>query len=228
MLSKIGWAVVLVVPLWALYAVFMLVPNEATMGAVQRIFYFHVASAFTAFIAFFAVMVMSIAYLRGGNPSWDRRALAAVEVGVVFLTIVLVTGPLWARPVWGAFWVWQDARLVTTLILWIYFVLYLFLRRSWRHDPSGLRFAAVMAIIGFVDVPIVYFAVKWWNFTHPGHVMGPAGGGLHPAMARAMLISFAAVFSIGVALWVRRVRLERLSDRVDDLIDRAQARPQGV
>jgi len=216
-LRTLGWLLLLVLPVIALYMVFMVVPNERQMGVVQRIFYFHVASASSAFLSFFVVMAASVAYLVSGRRKWDRLALASAETGVAFLVIVLITGPLWARPVWGRFWVWQDARLITTLVLWIYFSIYLVLRSNWRDDPQGLRFAAVLGIVGFLDVPIVYFSVKWWNFIHPSHVVGPMGGGLHPAMARALSVSQVAMLVIWLALVIQRIRLEVSRDRVQSM-----------
>ncbi len=112
LLSAISWLILFVLPLLALYMVFMVVPNEREMGEIQRIFYFHVGSAMVAFTSFFVVMIASIGYLITAKRSWDRMAQATTEVGVLFLTIVVITGPLWAKPVWGVYWVWQDARLI--------------------------------------------------------------------------------------------------------------------
>ncbi len=210
----IGWAALIVVPIWALFMVFLYVPNESTMGPIQRIFYFHVPSAFAAFLSFAIVAVCGVGFLISGRMKWDRMANSAAEVGVVFLTIVLVTGPLWARPVWGHYWVWQDARLITTLVLWIYFTIYLLLRRGWKGDPQGLRFAAVIGIVGFLDVPIIYLSVKWWNYIHPRHVVGPMGGGMDPQMAETFLVSMIALLIVWLALLVQRYRLETSRDRV--------------
>jgi heme exporter protein C len=109
--------------------------------------------------------------------------------------------------------VWQDARLVTSLVLWIYFLVYLFLRRGWSDDPQGLRFAAIIGIVGFLDVPLIYFSVRWWNYIHPAHVTGPMGGGLHPTMAQALNVSMVAVTAIWAAMLVQRMRLERTRER---------------
>jgi heme exporter protein C len=213
LLGRLGWALGFVLPIAALWMVFMVVPNERTMGEVQRIFYFHVASAMTAFTSFFFVLIGGIGFLATGKKIWDRIALATAELGVVFITIVLITGPLWARPVWGHYWVWQDARLVTSLVLWIYFLVYLFLRRGWSDDPQGLRFAAIIGIVGFLDVPLIYFSVRWWNYIHPSHVMGPMGDGLDPTMAVGLRVSMAATMAIWAALLVQRLRLERTRER---------------
>lgn len=214
LLGRLGLLVVLLLPLYALYQVFMVVPDERTMGVIQRIFYFHVGSAATAFIAFFVVMIAGIGYLATGRAIWDQLGYALSEVGMCFLTIVLVTGPLWGRPVWGHYWSWQDARLVTTFVLWIFFAVVLLLRRGWENDPQGQRFAAVLGIVGFVDVPIIYFSVKWWNFVHPSHVVGPAGGGLDPAMGRALGISTMALMVLATGLVMLRVRLSRTQEQL--------------
>lgn len=214
LLGRLGLALMLLLPLYALYQVFMVVPNERTMGEIQRIFYFHVGSAMTAFLAFFVVMVAGIGYLISGRNTWDHLARGLTEVGMCFLTIVLITGPLWARPVWGHYWVWQDARLVTTLVLWIFFAVVLILRRGWEHDPQGQRFAAVLGIVGFLDVPVIYFSVKWWNYIHPSHVMGPEGGGLDPAMGQALGISTLALMVLATGLVVLRMRVSRSEDQL--------------
>src|SRR5512146_2616036 len=166
---------------YGLHMALVVAPTEQTMGEVQRIFYYHVPSAWTAFLCFFANFMASIAYLVRRRPGTDAFALATAEVGVVFCTIVLVTGPLWARPVWGIWWTW-DARLTTTLILWLIYVSYLFL----RHYAAGGQaptLASVVAIIGFLDVPLVYMAIRWFRTQHPQPVMaGGSGSGLDPAM----------------------------------------------
>jgi heme exporter protein C len=215
-----GWIALIVLPIWALHEVFISAPNERTMGVVQRIFYFHVSSAAAAFVSFLLVAVAGVFYLVTGRRRWDRLALSASEVGVAFLTIVIVTGPLWARPVWGRYWVWEDARLITTLVLWIYFTIYLLLRRGWQDNPQGLRFAAVIGIVGFLDVPIIYFSVRWWNYIHPSHVVGPIGGGLDPAMRSALMVSFVAILAVWLGLLLQRLRLEAARDEVRDLARR--------
>src|SRR5512140_2174948 len=137
---------------YGLYAALVLAPTEQTMGAVQRIFYYHVPSAWVAFLLFFANFIASIVYLVKRQPGVDAFALATAEVGVVFCTVVLITGPIWAKPVWGIWWTW-DARLTTTLVLWLIYVSYLVLRRYSTGSQTALL-AAALAIFGFVDVPI--------------------------------------------------------------------------
>jgi heme exporter protein C len=166
-------------------------PTEATMGNIQRIFYYHVPSAWTAFLLFFANFVASIIYLFRRSPAMDALALAAAEVGVVFCTVVLITGPIWARPVWGIWWTW-DARLTTTLVLWLIYVSYLML----RHFSDSVQMpliAAALAIFAFIDVPIVYMSIRWWRTQHPQPVIaGGEGSGLDPAMWHALLWNWLA------------------------------------
>src|SRR3954467_12281082 len=165
---------------YALYLALVIAPTEQTMGDVQRIFYYHVPSAWTAFILFTINFVASLIYLATRKPGADIVALVSAEVGVVFCTIVLVTGPIWARPVWGIWWTW-DARLTSTLVLWLIYVSYLLLRRyaSGGQTPA---LAAALAIFGFLDVPFVYMAIRWFRTQHPQPVIGAGGnGGLpHP------------------------------------------------
>src|SRR5881409_549875 len=147
-------AVTCVTMLAALYLVFMVVPTEQQMGIVQRIFYFHVASAWVAFLGFFLVAGASAVYLWNGSRAADRLAEAAAEVGVLFCTLVLVTGPIWARPIWGVWWTW-DPRLTMTVVLWAIYASYLMLRAFGGDDPALARYAAVLGIVGVLDIPLI-------------------------------------------------------------------------
>jgi heme exporter protein C len=193
---------------------------EAVMGGqLQRIFYVHVPSAWVAYLGFAVVFIASVAHLRTGARRWDLLAHGAAEIGVVFCSLVLITGPIWARPVWGTWWEW-DARLTSALVLWLTYIGYLFLR-SLANDPARIgRAAAVVGIVGFVNVPIVHFSVRWWRTLHP---QGPTpadpttGSGLGAPEMLAFftaLIAFTLLFSYLLAV---RVRLGRLGDHVDEL-----------
>src|ERR1700757_1911421 len=166
---------------YALYQALVVAPTEQTMGDVQRIFYYHVPSAWTAFLLFTINFVASVLYLIRRSSVADAIAVVTAEVGVVFCTVVLVTGPLWARPVWGIWWTW-DARLTSTLVLWLVYVSYLMLRRF----SAGLQtpvIAAALAIFGFVDVPFVYLSNRIFRTQHPQPVIGGGeGSGLDPSM----------------------------------------------
>ena len=138
----------------ALYHVFISAPTEKTMGDIQRIFYIHLPSAFISFLAFFVVFLMSLLYLLTRKPHWDWAAVSAAEVGVISCAVVLTTGPLWAKPVWGVWWTW-DARLTSTLVLFLIYVSYLMLRLYVEDETRRATLAAVVGILGFVDVPVV-------------------------------------------------------------------------
>ncbi len=189
-------------------------PMEKTMGDAQRIFYFHVPSAWIGFLAFGVVFVASLLYLWKRERKWDALALASAEIGVVFTTLVLLTGPLWAKKAWGAFWVW-DARLTTTLILWMIYVGYLMLRRS-ADGERRMRFAAVLAIVGFLDVPIIYLSVELWRTMHPTLLIGSEGG-LAPAMTQTLMVCLLSFTFLFIALLIQRVRLEQARDQVNFL-----------
>ena len=198
-----------------LYQALVAAPTEATMGDVQRIFYYHVPSAWSAFLCFFANFVASILYLANRDPRTDAFALAAAEVGVIFCTVVLLTGPIWAGPVWGILWTW-DARLTSTLVLWLIYVSYLVLRR-YATGGQTATIAAALAVFGFIDVVFVYMAIRWFRTQHPQPVVGGGeGSGLHPAMLHALLLNFLAFAAYGALLLWLRYKLERTQHMVDE------------
>src|SRR5438477_9299414 len=199
----------------ALWLVFMAVPTEREMGIVQRIFYFHVASAWVAFLGFFLVAGASAVYLWNGARTADRLAEAAAEVGVLFCTLVLVTGPIWARPVWGVWWTW-DPRLTMTVILWAIYAGYLMLRAFGGEDDAVRRYAAVLGIIGVLDVPIIMVSVRLLRGIHPAVLTRNEGGSglVDPWMRLALLVSSVALILLGVWLMQLRVRTARLAEEV--------------
>ncbi len=200
----------------ALYLVFMYVPTEKTMGDVQRIFYFHVPLAWVAFLAFFVVFICSILYLWKRDAKWDIFARASAEVGVIFTTLVLITGPIWAKAVWGVWWTW-DARLTATLVLWIIYIAYMLVRRYTSEEARGARFAAVLGIVGFIDVPIVFLAIQLWRTQHPGALVFE--GGLAPSMLLTLMVSIAAFTVLYVILTARSVALKNMEEAVRQLKD---------
>jgi heme exporter protein C len=191
------------------------VPTESSMGIVQRIFYFHVPAALTAFLAFFVAFVASIGYLLTRRLSWDNVARSSVELGVMFCTMVLITGPLWAKPIWGAWWPWEP-RLTTTLILWLLYICYLLLRTYSEDRAQQARFCAVLGVVAFLDVPIVYYSVKWWRGVHP-IVFGSQGGGISPRMNDVFLGALCTFFLLFGFLLVQRARLANMEDEVENL-----------
>lgn len=198
------------------------VPTESTMGIVQRIFYFHVPSAITSFLAFFVTCIASIAYLTTRRLIWDNVAVASVEIGILFCTAVLVTGPLWARPVWGVWWPWEP-RLTTTLIMWMMYVSYLLLQSYTENRLQRARFCAVLGIVAFLNVPLVYWSVKWWRGVHPV-VFGSGGGGIAPRMSHTFLTALFTFFLLYALLLIHRTRIGALEDAIDELRDDPLAR----
>ncbi len=209
----IGW-LTFVFMLASIYMVFVYAPTDKNLGDVQRIFYFHVSSAWIAFLAFFLVFLASILYLKKKTRKWDILALSSAEIGVLLTSLVLITGPIWAKPIWYTWWTW-DARLTTTLVLWLIYVAYLMLR-SYSEGSRGSNFAAVFAILGFVDVPIVFMAIRWWRTQHPGPVMGGGeGAGLPPAMLYTLLVSLAAFTLLFIYLLLLRIKLATIRDEIE-------------
>jgi heme exporter protein C len=192
----------------ALYASLIYAPTERVQGDVQRLFYFHVALAWVAYLAFFVVFVASIAYLLKRQRMYDAVARSSAEVGVVLTTLMLIVGSFWARPIWGTWWTW-DARLTTTLLLWFIYVGYLMLRSSIDDEGKASRYAAIVGIVGAIDIPIIHQSVTWWRSLHPSSVVLAEGG---PAMPTSMLVSmmvalvaFTVVYAVLTTL---RTRLE--------------------
>lgn len=201
----------------ALYAALVYAPTERIQGNVQRIFYFHVPLAWTAYLAFFVVFVGSCVYLVGRQPFWDAVARASAEVGLVLTSLMLISGSLWARPIWGTWWSW-DARLTTTLLLWFIYVGYLMLRSSVADESRAARYAAVIGIVGFLDVPVIHLSVTWWRSLHPESVVLAEGGpAMPPSMQLALAISLVAFTLLYVVLLRLRVRIELLRGQVRTL-----------
>jgi heme exporter protein C len=199
---------------FALYEALIAAPTEQTMGNVQRIFYYHVPSAWTAFLLFLINFVASIVYLVRRTPKADIIALVSAEVGVVFCTVVIVTGPIWARPVWGIWWAPGDIRLTTTLVLWLIYISYLMVRRLSTGGKTPV-IAAVVAIFGALDVPLVYFSIWFFRTQHPSPVIG-GGGSLDPRMAHVLLINWAAFLCLASLLSWTRYELEIAKRQVEE------------
>jgi heme exporter protein C len=201
----------------AIFLVFISAPIEKMQGAVQKIFYFHVSSAITMFFAFFIVFVGSIMYLWKRSDRWDAVALSAAEIGVVFCTLVLLTGPIWGRPIWGTWWSW-DPTLTLTLVLWLIYVAYLMLRID-THDPKRARFAAILGIVGFVDVLLIRWSVEKWRTLHPKPVLIQAGGttGLTSAMLWIFLVCLGAFLLLFFYLLRERISIAQSRHSLDVL-----------
>jgi heme exporter protein C len=197
------------------YSALFVAPTERTMGVIQRIFYFHVPSWWSAFVAFSIVLVANLAYLRGRNQKWDWLGVSAAEVGVAFVTVGLVTGPIWAHPVWGIWWTW-DARLTSAFVLWVLYVSYLLLRNLIEEPERRAVISAVFGIFAAVDIPLVYFSIWFFRTQHPQPVIGD-GGSLDPTMGKVLLLCWAAMLGILVLMVRQRYRVEALRWDVDRL-----------
>lgn len=199
------------------YMALVWAPTERTMGDVQRIFYFHVASFWTAFVAFFLNGVGSVVYLARRGAKWDSLAVSSAEVGVLFCSAGLPMGMLWAKPVWGIWWTW-DARLTLTLLLWLLYVAYLLLRGFVPESDRRAVVSAVFGIFALADVPLVYMANRWWRTQHPQPVIaGGEGSGLAPEMWGTLLVCWAALLALMVCYLRLRVPLEEGRRRLEQL-----------
>jgi len=198
----------------ALSLIFLYVPTEATMGMVQRIFYIHVPVCWVALVAFLVVFVGSILFLWRRENKWDAVACSSAEIGLIFTTLALVTGSIWAKASWGVWWTW-DARLTSTLVLWFIYLAYFIVRTSATDDfivrtsatdeLRGSRFAAVTAIVGFIDMPICILAIILWRTQHPEPVIFQ--GGLTAPMLITLLTTLAAFSALYFLLLIMRVSL---------------------
>ncbi len=200
-----------VVVLTALGMVFLYAPREATMGDVQRIFYFHVSSAWVGFFGFFVTFLAGILYLIRRERRWDILALSSVEVGLTFIAMAVLTGSLWARPVWGTYWTWEPRLTISAVQLLIY-IAYGMLRRAVEGAERQARFAAVYGIVAFVTVPLSWFAIRWWRTIHPEILSGGGDMALTPKMVQTLLVSLAGFTLLYATLLRQRIRLERFSD----------------
>jgi heme exporter protein C len=206
-------------------AIFVYAPVDALQGPVQRIFYLHVSSAIAAYGSFAVVLVGGIIYLRNESPVADRFARSGALVGVVFTTVTLVMGMLWAKPVWGAFWVW-DARLTSTLVLLIIYAGYLLVRRLAEPGRQAARLGAAVGIFGFIDVPIVHFSVTWWATQHPGPVI--INDALPPQMLATFFLTMLCTLVLAGVMVAIRYRIETLLDAKMSYVEPAKvvAAPQ--
>jgi heme exporter protein C len=217
----IGLLWVLTTPLMcvAIWMVFKYAPEEKVMGAAQKIFYFHVPSAMVTYAGVFVLLGASVAYLWTRNRIWDHVARAATETAILFCTIVLITGPIWAKPAWGIWWTWE-ARLTTTLILWLLLVASLMVRDYAQNRDLGARLAAVVAIVAAVDVPIIHKAVTWWRGQHPIVFRDGGESSLAPKMAQTFFFCMLVFFLLGALLTMLRYRAAAIEERTDTAMER--------
>lgn len=208
-------AVAAVAMITSLYLVFLYAPTERTMGVIQRIFYFHLSSAWVGFLAFFGAFMAGISYLLRRQWLSDVTGVASVEIGIVFSTIAIVTGSIWARPVWNTWWTW-DPRLTTTLVMWMYYVSSLLLRQMVEGEERPARFTALLSIIGFVNVPVVFMAIRLWRTIHPV-ILTTQGFALEPRMLLTLLVCLLSFTLLYLCLLLLRIRVGSLRLEIDKL-----------
>ena len=213
-LLLLGIALMLVGVAWALLAA----PTELFQGAPQRIMYMHVPSVVTAYVALMAVFAGSVLFLWRRDPRWDRLARSAAELGVLFISMTLLSGAIWGKAVWGTWWTW-DARLTTTLILWFIYIGYLMVR-AWAPGVRGARAAAIIGIVGVLDIPIIHWSAILLRTLHPQPtIFRPAGPAVPPAMLVPLVINMVAFLVVFAALLVLRVRQERTLDALAEALE---------
>ncbi|MFC1947087.1 cytochrome c biogenesis protein [Chloroflexota bacterium] len=198
----------------ALYMIFFYVPTESSMGVVQRIFYFHVPVAWIALLSYLVIFVSSIMYLWKRNRKWDAVAISAAEIGFIFTTMFLITGSIWAKPAWGVWWTWSP-RLTSALVLWFIYVAYLTIRSYTQGDDRKARFSSAVAIIGFIDIPIVILSISLWRTQHPSALIFE--GGLAPSMLFTLQICILAFTLLYVLILMQSVQINRSILRVKEL-----------
>ncbi len=215
MKSKILLGLSLVLMVAALYMVFIYVPTEATQGIVQRIFYLMVPVGWLAMLSFLVVFISSILYLTKRESKWDILAYSSASIGIVFTSLTLIIGSIWARPIWELWWTWEP-RLTTTLVLWFIYLAYHMVRSFATDESRGARLAAVVGIVGFVDIPIIALSTTLWKGLHPPLIIFQEGG-IAPSMLLTILVSVAAFTSLYALLLVQRVSMKYAENEIKRL-----------
>jgi heme exporter protein C len=201
-----------------LYVILLQLPDESAQGAIYRIIFFHVPSWFTCFTGFFLAGVSSILYLVKKKPGYDTFAVAAVEVGLAFTIVGLITGMIWARIIWGIWWTW-DARLTWAFITCLIYAGYLMMRNAIDEPTARARYAAVLCIFAFTSVVITFKAIEWWRTQHPGPVLSirTGGGNMDPAMESMLYQNWLALLMLAAVMTAVRMRQEGVQREVESL-----------
>src|SRR5579863_10253134 len=200
-----------------LYKILLILPNEKDQGAIYRIVYFHVPAIFTGFMGFFVALGASGLYLATRNLKYDAFAAAVTEVSLAFASIVLATGMIWGRIIWGIWWTW-DARLTSMLVCWLIYAGYMMLRRAIEEPTERARLSAVVSIFGCVDIFIVWKSIEWFRTQHPGPVLSVRdGGGMAPGMEGPIYWNWLALMCLAAILVMVRMRQEDMSRQIDSL-----------
>jgi heme exporter protein C len=200
----------------SIYLAVIYTPTHETMGDVQRIFYFHVASAWISYLAFSVTFVASMLFLKTKELKWDTIAYGSAEVGIIFCTLAITTGPLWGKAVWGTFWRWEDLKLFLTLVLWLVFVAYLALRANANSKISKANLSAVFSIIGFICIPLSFAANRIWQQFHPT-VIATSEGSLQPSMTFALIVAVFAFTFLYIYFLFAKVEIERMRESIEEI-----------
>jgi heme exporter protein C len=203
------------------YGAFFVAPMELTMGIVQRIFYLHAPCGMTALAAFIVCFIGNLGFLFKREAKWDWLAVSAAEVGLAFCTVVLLTGPIWAKPAWGVYWAW-DARLTSTLVLWLLYLSYLILRTMVEDPDRRALISSFYGVFIFLDVPLVYGSIWWWRTQHPQPVVFTSGG-LNPEMRKIFYLSWLSLTALMALLIRQRYELEEVRAEALTLAREAEA-----
>ena len=226
--TVLNWAAI-VMMMGGLAMVFLYAPRERSMGDVQRIFYFHLGSAWVGFFAFFVTMISGVAFLWKGAERWDVVGSASAEVGTVFMTMAIISGSLWARPVWNTWWTW-DPRLTISAIQWLLYLAYFMLRAGIEDPWRRARFAAVYGIIAFVSVPLSFLSIRIWRTIHPVVIVGDSIQSAEGAFSMSDPMRYTLFFSLATftvlyfTLLRHRLRLAWAEDRAARLRQRVLSR----
>ncbi len=228
-LSRVLTVAALLMMIGGLAMVFLYAPREANMGDVQRIFYFHLGSAWVGFFAFFVTMISGVLYLWKGEKRWDTLGVSSAEVGTVFMTMAIVSGSLWARPVWNTWWTW-DPRLTISAIQWLLYLAYFMLRAGIEDPERKARFCAVYGIIAFLTVPLSFLSIRIWRTIHPVVVAGESDAGaegtfnMTTAMRNTLFFSLATFTVLYLMLLTYRLRLGWAEEHIARLRQRVLSR----
>ncbi len=204
-----------------LYLALIWSPPEKTMGNLIRIMYFHVSSVWIAYVAFGVTLVLGIVCLIRPSLRLDKLAACSAEIGILYTTLTLVTGMLWAKPVWNTWWTW-DPRLTTTLMLWLLYVAYFLLRALLTDDFRRIRVTSIWSLIAFADIPVIHFAVEWWKSIHP-QVIDETGVFMPSSMLFTLLFSFFTFLCLYILLLILRYEQSRMQTRIRELGDKVDS-----
>lgn len=207
--------IVFILMLASIYMIFIYAPMEKVMQEVQKIFYFHVGVAWNGALAFLVVFIASIMYIKTKDPKWDRYGRASAEIGLLFATLVLITGPIWGKSAWNIWWTWEP-RLTSTLVIWFIYVAYFLVRGAVAEYHRKATLSAIFGIIGFLNVPIVYYSVHLWRVSHP-MIFGPTGGGLHPQMLQTLIVTVFAFTSLYIYYMQKSIFIEGSRQKLESI-----------